>query len=57
MSIKIEEDKNPYSYTSVDYDCSDFDTQEEAQAFFEDEGGPDDDPHDLDRDGDGMSCD
>ncbi len=44
------------SYESGDYDCSDFDSQEEAQEFFEDNGGPDDDPHNLDRDGDGVVC-
>ncbi len=38
-----------------DYDCSDFSSQEEAQAFFEDEGGSED-YHDLDRDGDGEAC-
>ncbi len=42
--------------SSGDYDCSDFDTQEEAQDFFEDEGGPDEDYHNLDRDGDGEAC-
>lgn len=44
------------SYESGDYDCSDFYDQEEAQSFFEDEGGPDYDPHNLDRDGDGYVC-
>ncbi len=39
-----------------DYDCSDFDTQEEAQEFFENEGGPYDDFHGLDRDEDGEAC-
>jgi len=39
-----------------DYDCSDFSTQRQAQAFFEDEGGPDEDYHNLDRDGDGEAC-
>lgn len=39
-----------------DYDCSDFSTQDEAQEFFESEGGPDDDYHNLDRDGDGVAC-
>ena len=48
------ETERPFS--SGDYDCSDFSTQEEAQEFFEDKGGPDDDPHNLDRDGDGVAC-
>lgn len=39
-----------------DRNCSDFETQEEAQAFFEDEGGPEQDPHGLDQDGDGVAC-
>lgn len=45
------------SYSTYgDYDCSDFDYQEEAQEFFESEGGPDEDYHNLDRDGDGVVC-
>ncbi|MCS4103181.1 thermonuclease family protein [Salinibacter ruber] len=45
--------------TSVeDRDCSDFDTQPEAQRFFErhrsDSSGGD--PHNLDGDGDGQAC-
>lgn len=39
-----------------DYDCSDFDSQSEAQEFFEGEGGPSSDYHNLDRDGDGKAC-
>ena len=39
-----------------DRNCSDFDTWQEAQDFFESEGGPDSDPHGLDRDGDGIAC-
>ena len=42
--------------TTGDLDCSDFDTQYEAQSFFEDEGGPDEDFHNLDADGDGEAC-
>ena len=38
------------------HNCSDFDTWAEAQSFFESEGGPDSDPHGLDRDGDGIAC-
>lgn len=40
----------------VDRDCSDFDTQPEAQAFFIAEGGPEEDPHGLDGDGNGIAC-
>ena len=40
----------------ADKDCPDFKTQREAQAFFMANGGPDDDPHNLDRDGDGIAC-
>jgi hypothetical protein len=38
----------------TDRDCSDFDTQPEAQRFFE-RVGPGD-PHRLDGDGDGVAC-
>ena len=39
-----------------DRNCSDFNTQREAQLFFESEGGPSQDPHRLDGDGDGRVC-
>ncbi len=39
-----------------DRDCSDFASHEEAQRFFEAEGGPGRDPHGLDGDGDGLAC-
>jgi micrococcal nuclease len=39
-----------------DRDCSDFASQEAAQAFFEAAGGPQRDPHRLDRDRDGKAC-
>lgn len=40
-----------------DKDCSDFHTQEEAQTFYEDAGGPEQDPHRLDgSDKDGRVC-
>ncbi len=42
--------------TAPDRDCSDFETQAEAQAFFEAAGGPARDPHRLDADGDGEAC-
>ncbi|MEH7503311.1 excalibur calcium-binding domain-containing protein [Neobacillus drentensis] len=48
---------NPYTATDIDHDCPDFETQEDAQLFFEANGGPEEDPHDLDRDNDGMACD
>lgn len=47
---------NPYLPTYIDHNCSDFDTQKDAQLFFEANGSPYDDPHDLDRNGDGMAC-
>ena len=37
-------------------DCNDFTTQRQAQRFFLDEGGPDEDPHNLDADNDGIAC-
>jgi len=39
-----------------DRNCGDFDTHDEAQAFFEAAGGPDSDPHRLDGDGNGVAC-
>ena len=39
-----------------DYDCSDFSTQKDAQAFFESKGGPSNDPDKLDQDRDGIAC-
>jgi endonuclease YncB( thermonuclease family) len=45
----------PAPASAQDRDCSDFDTQAEAQAFFE-RAGPGD-PHRLDADDDGKACD
>lgn len=39
-----------------DKDCSDFKTWEEAQRFYEENGGPAEDPHGLDRNGNGLAC-
>lgn len=41
-------------YENRDYDCGDFSTRAEAQAFFEAAGNGD--PHRLDRDSDGSAC-
>lgn len=38
------------------YNCSDFETQEEAQIFFERLGGTENDVHRLDGDNDGVAC-
>jgi hypothetical protein len=43
-----------YAGTTVDYDCSDFASQDEAQAVLD--GVPFTDRYDLDRDGDGVAC-
>ncbi len=45
-----------YDPRGPDRDCGDFDTQAEAQAFFEAAGGPDKDRHRLDGDRDGVAC-
>ena len=37
-------------------DCADFSSQQEAQQFFIDHGGPDSDPFGLDPDEDGVAC-
>ncbi len=39
-----------------DKNCADFTTQQEAQEFYIRNGGPIIDPHDLDRDSDGIAC-
>lgn len=36
--------------------CLDFASQSEAQAFYESNGGPGQDPHELDSDDDGLAC-
>lgn len=41
----------------IDKDCGDFATHAEAQAFFETEGGPEEDPHKLDGNNhNGLAC-
>ena len=40
----------------IDRDCGDFESQGEAQRYFEALGGPAEDPDELDGDGDGMAC-
>jgi hypothetical protein len=44
------------SQEADDSDCEDFASREEAQNFFEQEGGPEEDPHFLDADNDGVAC-
>ncbi|QST00403.1 thermonuclease family protein [Pontibacillus sp. ALD_SL1] len=51
-----KEYEGPYDPFGEDKNCSDFDTHEEAQSFFEAAGGPEEDPHGLDRDGNGVAC-
>jgi len=46
----------PYDPDGPDRDCGDFEKQNVAQAFFEAAGGPKNDPHRLDGDGDGVVC-
>ena len=40
----------------TDRNCGDFDTWQEAQDFFLSEGGPEEDPHRLDGNKDGIAC-
>lgn len=40
----------------ADKDCGDFGSRDEAQTFFEDNGGPSSDVHRLDADDDGQAC-
>src|SRR5689334_17760279 len=47
----------PGSAGAVDRDCSDFNTQEQAQNYFEGKGGgPNNNVDRLDSDGDGRAC-
>jgi excalibur calcium-binding domain-containing protein len=46
----------PATAQAADRDCSDFSTQEEAQRFFINAGGPSSDPHRLDANRDGRAC-
>lgn len=46
----------PAAAQSGDRNCSDFTYHEDAQTFFLSEGGPSDDRHGLDADGDGIAC-
>ena len=45
-----------YDPAGPDRNCSDFDTWQEANAFFLAAGGPNSDPHRLDRNSDGVPC-
>ncbi|WP_219621193.1 excalibur calcium-binding domain-containing protein [Bacillus sp. M6-12] len=46
-----------YDPFGPDLDCGDFSSQSSAQSVYEAAGGPSQDPHDLDRDNDGIACD
>ena len=46
----------PTEAAFVDKNCGDFSTWQEAQSFFESEGGPGSDPHGLDGNNDGIAC-
>lgn len=39
-----------------EYNCADFATQQEAQKFFKNAGGPNKDVNNLDGDNDGVAC-
>ena len=47
---------SPPDEVSDDRNCGDFSSWQEAQDFFLSEGGPDNDPHGLDNNGDGIAC-
>ena len=46
----------PYDPAGPDRDCGDFEDWRNAQDFYEAAGGPADDRHRLDPDGDGVAC-
>ncbi len=55
--VRNDDYKTTRSYEEYgDRDCGDFNSQREAQEFFEEQGGPNEDFHNLDRDGDGVVC-
>ncbi|MYH40647.1 MAG: excalibur calcium-binding domain-containing protein [Chloroflexi bacterium] len=45
-----------YDPDGPDRNCSDFTSWEDAQTFYEKAGGPEEDRHRLDHDGDGVAC-
>ena len=51
-----EEEELLYDPDGPDRNCGDFDTWEQAQAFYIAAGGPDTDRHRLDGDKDGIAC-
>lgn len=56
-STRTDDPATTRSYADYgDMDCGDFSSFREAQDFFESEGGPYEDYHNLDRDGDGLAC-
>ena len=54
--LAVGERPPPEEDVFADRNCGDFDTWQEAQDFFLSEGGPENDPHRLDRNGDGIAC-
>jgi hypothetical protein len=56
VEVTRPETSPPTPAGGPDRDCGDFDTWQEAQAFYEAAGGPEKDPHRLDRDEDGIAC-
>ena len=46
-----------FQVQAADRDCSDFPNQAAAQTYFISQGGPSQDPDQLDGDGDGIACD
>jgi len=55
-SMSSYERNDPYEERNDEYDCDDFSYQLEAQEVFGKAGGPDYDPYNLDRNGDGVAC-
>ena len=46
----------PAPALAADRDCGDFKSRRQAQRFFKRNGGPQQDPHNLDADNDGKAC-
>ena len=56
VSMPSQDSMLRYDPDGPDRDCGDFDTWEQAQAFYIAAGGPDTDRHRLDGNGDGVAC-
>ena len=55
-SASNQQESPRYNPNGPDRDCDDFKNWHEVNVFYEAAGGPESDPHRLDRDRDGIPC-